>query len=119
MSPNSTTASVSPATLLRSRTTTTVSVTNERETWQCDALLELICERLLIEEDVGIAEALVKAVFHLFDALYCALEVAIARKHDDRRVCLTIRHERRIVRPVVLLRNLFRGSFWYRFTGAK
>ena len=74
--------------------TRVVSVTERMQTnRQRDALLELIREWLLVEEDIGIAEALVKAILHLFNAPCCAIDVAIARKHDDRCICSTIRYK--------------------------
>jgi hypothetical protein len=66
-----------------------------------DALLEVICEWLFIEEDVGVTEALVETVFHLFDALHDALDIPIARQHDDGRVGSTIQRKRWLDRPVI------------------
>lgn len=68
-----------------------------------DALLELICEWLFIEEDVGVTEALVEAVFHLFDALRDAVDIPIARQHDDGRVCSAIQRKRWLEWPVILI----------------
>ena len=69
-----------------------------------DALLERIRERLFIEEDVGITEALVEAVFHLFDTSRRAVNIAIPCQHHNGRIGSTIRHKRSIVVwPVVLL----------------
>jgi len=68
-----------------------------------DALLEVICEWLFVEEDVGVTEALVEAVLHLFDALRDALDVPIAREHDDGRVGSTIQRKRWLDWPVILI----------------
>ena len=69
-----------------------------------DALLELIRELLFVEKDVGITETLVEAVFHLFETLHDAGEIAIPCQHDDGRIGSTIRCKRDIVVwPVVLL----------------
>lgn len=67
-----------------------------------DALLENIRERLFVEEDVGITETLVEAVFHLFETLHHAGEIVISRQHDDGRVGPTIRHECGVVGPVIM-----------------
>jgi hypothetical protein len=68
-----------------------------------DALLEVICEWLFVEEDVGVTEALVEAVFHLFDALRDAVDIPIAREHDDGRVGSTIQRKRWLDWPVILI----------------
>jgi hypothetical protein len=69
-----------------------------------DALLELIRERLFVEKEVGRTETLVEAVFHLFETLHDAREIAIPGQHDDGHIGSTIRHKRDIaVWPVVLL----------------
>lgn len=62
-----------------------------------DALLELIRERLFVEKDVGIAETLVEAVFHLFETLHHASEIAIPCQHDYGRIGSTIRYKRYVV----------------------
>ena len=71
-----------------------------------DALLELIRERLFVEKDVGITETLVEAVFHLFETLHHALEIAIPCQHDDGCIGSTMRYKCGIVIwPVVMLWN--------------
>jgi hypothetical protein len=63
----------------------------------------LICERLLVEKDIGITEAFVEAVLHLFHALQDALEIAIARKDDETGIGSTTIVEGSVIRDVVLL----------------
>lgn len=82
-----------------------------------DALFELIRKLLLVEEDIGIAEALIEAVFHLFYALHYPREVTVACEYDDRRVGSTVQHKGRIIRPVVLLRDHIWFVRW-RFLGS-
>ena len=70
-----------------------------------DALHEVIREWLLVQEDIRITEALVKAVFHLFHALCYALEIAIARQHNDGRIGSTSKVKRWIIWPMVPVRD--------------
>lgn len=100
MTPNSTVESVSSVTLLRSENEWDIFHPNGKG----DALLELIRERLFVEKDIGITETLVEAVFHLFDTLHHAGDIAIPCQHDDGRIGSTIRYKRDVVvLPVVLL----------------
>ena len=103
MTPNSTVASVSSVTLLRVKCSEDAwGIIHPNETG--DALLELIRKRLFVEKHVGITETLVVAVFHLFETLHHAGEIAIPCQHDDGRVGSTTRYKRDIVVwPVVLL----------------
>lgn len=65
----------------------------------------MIRERLFVKEDVGIIEALVEAVLHLLDALCHAVEIAIARQHDDDGVgpAIPIKVSGVVLWPVVIL----------------
>jgi hypothetical protein len=67
-----------------------------------NALFELICERLFVEKDIGIMEALVKAVFHLFHTPHDTLDIRVARQHDEGRICSTVQFKRWVLWPVVL-----------------
>jgi len=67
-----------------------------------NVLNEHVRERLFVKEDIGVAEALVEAVFHLLNAFYHALDIPIARQHDDSRIGPTIQDERWFWRVVLL-----------------
>lgn len=51
------------------------------------ALLELVVERLIVEEDVGVLISTIEPVFYLADAVYCPSEIGVACKNHEAGVC--------------------------------
>lgn len=78
--------------------------TDSQETRKIGVRSELLVERYIVQEHIGVLIPLVEPVFHLLHALHDTLEITIPRQHDDSSIRAAVLNRRSIVVPDVFRR---------------